>query len=172
MVKMHLTQYPQMGCAVVQTMLENIKCQCSKALPAHVSRDLHRSTGAGKKQPCTLQQVSRVSCICMSTVKPQKLQQSQLRNVYGSDSEREVLTATRAGLKGLIQGEQLKAILRVYHSKEKQGKYSQSIILTGILCCRAKQYSHLRRVRYSCRKMANEWSDHSLFLQPGNCRTA
>lgn len=81
--------------------------------------------------------------------------------------------ATRAGLKGLIQGEQLKAI-RVYQTKEKQGKYSQFIIPSGIFCRRAKQYSHLRRVRYSCCEMANEGQDHSLlcFLQPGNCRTA
>lgn len=60
----------------------------------------------------------------------------------------------------------------VYHTKEKQGKYSQSIIPTGILCCQTKQYSHLRHVRYFWCEMANEWSDHSLLsLQPGNCRT-
>lgn len=36
-----------------------------------VSRDLHRGSGTGKGQPCTLQQVSRVLYIYMSTAKPQ-----------------------------------------------------------------------------------------------------
>lgn len=123
---------------------KTVKYQCSKALPAHMSdrwlhvtwptqgfRDRKRATlhpSAGEQSLVHLYVNSQTTKIAIQPAWRCLWLRFRVRGTQSNKS--------RAG--GPLYRE---AILRVYHTKEKQGKYSQLIIPTGILCCRAKQYS-------------------------------
>lgn len=156
---------------------KTVKYQCSKALPAHMSdRWLHvtwPTQGFRDRKRATLYPPAGEQSLVHLYVNSQTTKiaiQPAWRCLWLRFRARGT-QSTKSRAEGPLYRENSLRPLRVYHTKEKQGKYSQLIIPTGILCCRAKQYCHLRHVRYSCCEMANERYNHSLlcFLQPGNC---
>lgn len=82
-----------------------------------------------KRQPCTLQQVSVAMHFYMSTAKPQKYKYSHLGNVYGSDSEWEVLESNKRRGEGHLTGSSRLRPFLVYHSRGNRAGTASSLFL-------------------------------------------